>query len=393
MRIQLPPPRSWEEFEGLAFQLWKSIWFDHNAQLHGRHGQPQSGVDIYGRPFAQSHWEGVQCKGKDRLTRKKVTVDELRDEAGRAASFTPQIASFVLATTAPRDAAIQAEAARMTNDEAAKFRVSVWSWDDIEEELNFRDYLLPSLYPYLRAAREATGTTTIGNRLYVYRAQPIERSFSFLSHPEVMRIYPVDMRVDLRNLVFELALNAFEHGLATRVGVTVESDGSLQIADDGNEYDVMARRGDSANVGLLYLSVFIEKYDGTFAASYSRTQDKENLVRLSLVQGAKLGEALSSRIILFDDDALMPSKARFIARTAVIPQGFDVIDLELSSMVFSPSSLHEFLQELLKHIDPAITLRVSCGHQDLIARCVDLWNRGVDREHPEFKGRFIVVSS
>ena len=50
MKQQLNPPANWNDFEDLCHKLWRSIWGDPNTQKHGRRGQAQHGVDIYGKP-------------------------------------------------------------------------------------------------------------------------------------------------------------------------------------------------------------------------------------------------------------------------------------------------------------------------------------------------------
>jgi hypothetical protein len=45
---QIAPPKSWETFEDLCLALFKAVWRDPNAQKHGRRGQAQAGVDVFG---------------------------------------------------------------------------------------------------------------------------------------------------------------------------------------------------------------------------------------------------------------------------------------------------------------------------------------------------------
>src|SRR5680860_537423 len=59
---ELPPPRSWDEFEEIAWDLLSREWNDPNAVRHGRQGQAQQGVDIYGRRQGQGPYIGAQCK-------------------------------------------------------------------------------------------------------------------------------------------------------------------------------------------------------------------------------------------------------------------------------------------------------------------------------------------
>jgi hypothetical protein len=95
------PPNDPTAFESLCLDLWRDIWQDH-AQKNGRRGQPQAGVDVFGR--CQGMWIGVQCKQKDGLRpRSRVTIKELDEEAAAARQFRPPLSTFILATTGPRD--------------------------------------------------------------------------------------------------------------------------------------------------------------------------------------------------------------------------------------------------------------------------------------------------
>ena len=128
----LPKPKNWEDFERQSRELFACVLNDPNTQLHGRSGQKQGGVDVYGNRRAD--WlVGVQCKKK---FEKGVTDKELRAEVEKAKTFTPKISEFLLVTTAPRDQKIQ-ESARLLTEELAKtsrpIRVYVWGWEDIEE--------------------------------------------------------------------------------------------------------------------------------------------------------------------------------------------------------------------------------------------------------------------
>ena len=135
---QISPPLHWQEFENLCADLWTIIWNDPNTQKHGRQGQAQHGVDVYGQHNGTGPWKGVQCKGKDgRYNTNPVTEDELRDEVEKAKFFTPPIKEFILATTAPNDIAIQKIAREITEEHksAGLFSVHVYSWEDILRRL------------------------------------------------------------------------------------------------------------------------------------------------------------------------------------------------------------------------------------------------------------------
>jgi tetratricopeptide (TPR) repeat protein len=113
--------------------LMSAVLADPNTQQHGRQGQPQCGIDVYGyRDRSISRLVGVQCKQK---LNAPVTEKELRAEVRKAKKFRPAISEFILATTASRDQAIQGVARAITSELAATndpFTVTVWGWEDIE---------------------------------------------------------------------------------------------------------------------------------------------------------------------------------------------------------------------------------------------------------------------
>jgi predicted Zn-dependent protease/transcription elongation GreA/GreB family factor len=158
--MQPPPPENWQEFETLCCDLWRRIWNDPNTQKNGRQGQPQHGIDIYGRPNNAKLWAGVQCKGKDNYTDKSLTEAELRKEVENALKFEPRLSEFTIATTGPRDGKIQEVARKITEDHLTKelFSVYVWFWVDIRDRLGDFPDILDKLYPSLSINTEAIKT-------------------------------------------------------------------------------------------------------------------------------------------------------------------------------------------------------------------------------------------
>lgn len=127
---ELPAPKSWQDFENLAFDVYRRLWKTNDAELHGRQGQPQAGVDVYGTDRVEQKYTGVQCKGKDGDLRAAVTATELRDEVAKARTFQPPLDVFILATTAPNDQAIQRIAREISQAHArlGLFEVRVTGW-------------------------------------------------------------------------------------------------------------------------------------------------------------------------------------------------------------------------------------------------------------------------
>lgn len=135
----LPSPRNWQDFERLTFDLYYHLWNSDDIELHGRAGQPQSGVDVYGTDYRSGdgalRFVGIQCKGKDAEYGKPVTEKELREEVAKAITFQPPLDLFILATTAPNDASLQAVARSITVDhrQSGKFAVQVKGWDTLRQ--------------------------------------------------------------------------------------------------------------------------------------------------------------------------------------------------------------------------------------------------------------------
>ncbi|ACL06189.1 Tetratricopeptide domain protein [Desulfatibacillum aliphaticivorans] len=134
---QISPPKDWQAFERLCLDLWKEIWKDPNAQVNGRSGQQQDGVDIYGQIGGDGDYVGVQCKLKDLLAEKSLSEKELRKEVNLAKNFHPKLSQFTIATTCQNDAKIQKIARIITseNKKEGLFSIYVWSWDEIQREL------------------------------------------------------------------------------------------------------------------------------------------------------------------------------------------------------------------------------------------------------------------
>lgn len=146
MSERWPSPTDPIAFESLCADLWGAIW-GRAAHKNGRNGQPQAGVDIYGKHG--DDWIGIQCKQKDQLLRSKLTVTELAQEAAAARHFVPPLRRFIIATTGPSEVAVQKAARNLTDEHSRQglFEVEVWSWSDIWSELNRRPGLLQAVGP------------------------------------------------------------------------------------------------------------------------------------------------------------------------------------------------------------------------------------------------------
>ena len=88
----LPPPRNWQDLERLCFDLYSRMWRTNDAEMNGRQGQPQAGVDVHGTDRHEGgRLVGVQCKGEDQGYGGAVTEKELREEIEKAKTFEPPL--------------------------------------------------------------------------------------------------------------------------------------------------------------------------------------------------------------------------------------------------------------------------------------------------------------
>jgi formylglycine-generating enzyme required for sulfatase activity len=150
--FDLPPPKNWQDFEELCHALWELEWDCPSIQRHGRSGQNQRGVDIFGLPKNGAKIHGIQCKLKSSSVGSIVlTSAELEREVTEAKTFDPPLEHLIVATTAPADTKIQAAARAISDRNAAQglFRVDVLAWPEILARLFKHEALLNRYYPRL----------------------------------------------------------------------------------------------------------------------------------------------------------------------------------------------------------------------------------------------------
>lgn len=134
--LQLPPLDDARRFEQLCLALFQRTLNALNAQLIGRSGQDQHGVDLLARRNGSIHdWVGVQCKVR---TNGVMTKDDVLDDFKSAKTINPRLSELIFATTARRDARMQELARTLTqsNVEQGLFSVSIVFWDDLRDELS-----------------------------------------------------------------------------------------------------------------------------------------------------------------------------------------------------------------------------------------------------------------
>jgi hypothetical protein len=163
----LPPPSNWQDFERLCFDVFRRIWKTNDAEMHGRVGQPQAGVDVYGTDRVEGHFVGVQCKGKDQGYGNPLTAQELQAEVKKAKLFDPPLGVFILATTAPNDTKMQKLARELSRQHKRKglFEVRVVGWTTLRQWVTDYPDIIKKYFPDFApvdiiGAIESDGETT-----------------------------------------------------------------------------------------------------------------------------------------------------------------------------------------------------------------------------------------
>ncbi len=129
--MRIPEPKSWEEFEQIARDALAIRWGNPDLSMHGRPGQAQDGVDIYG----DNHlgFVGVQCKN----TYDGVKEKTINSEISKAEGFPEKLECLYIATTAPRDVGMQKAVRGLSRSRESlnKFSVNIVFWEDLTQDL------------------------------------------------------------------------------------------------------------------------------------------------------------------------------------------------------------------------------------------------------------------
>ncbi|AWQ17385.1 hypothetical protein C1N63_00335 [Pantoea ananatis] len=156
--IRLEPPKSWDEFEDICKSSFSIRWYNPNLSRHGRQGQVQDGVDIYGYD-SFLNFVGIQCKNTVHSIKESIIIDE----CNKAEKFNPSITALYIATTAPRDATIQAFVRKFSEERKLvnKFPVDIVFWDDITQDLTKDVNVVKQYYPDLFGYSKPTAAQLI----------------------------------------------------------------------------------------------------------------------------------------------------------------------------------------------------------------------------------------
>ena len=160
---RIPPPRSWDEFESIVCSAAKNRWGNAEFTRHGRQGQRQDGVDVYGQDD-KGRMVGLQCKN----TLHVLTEATISAEVTKAESFKPALLKLFLVTTADTDKNLQKFVRDLSEkrSKAGSFEVAVLFWPDVCLDLTRDESRLFQHYPHLRNGPVAVQEPSHDQRLY-----------------------------------------------------------------------------------------------------------------------------------------------------------------------------------------------------------------------------------
>lgn len=329
MKIQIPKPDRWQDFEDLCCDLWKSIWGDPNAHLHGRRGQKQNGVDILGRPAFSQNYHAVQCKGKDDNTMSTLEEAEIVKESSDAELIRPPIEEFVIATTANRDTKLQEYCRLLTISDKPPFGVNIWFWDDIATEIQCRPDLLERHYRNFDFIKPS-------NEFVIDRYSSQDKIAAFLSRPIIKDNISRDLLELLYPLIYELVDNSFGHGKAGNCKISF-SNNKLVLRDNGNPFDIHQLIGKEGRGGAREINFVLSELGKDIDVEYEYNEKRENVTSFIFASdvmrrplnesveitldyasfiGRQIGESLAKA-----DYSSVPSYKKNIIINVVVPYG------------------------------------------------------------------------
>lgn len=143
MILNFPPPANWQDFQILTGRMVEQYCVEGTVREHGRQGQRQHGVDVYGEMPGELHL-GVQCK--EMQLGKTLTKELIKAEADQALNFQPKLNTFVVATTLAEDVNIHLAVTELNQSRIYPFKVTYWSWKHYNDRLNRCNQLVEDSY-------------------------------------------------------------------------------------------------------------------------------------------------------------------------------------------------------------------------------------------------------
>lgn len=300
MKVQIPKPKNWEDFEDLCHRLWRSMWGDPNACKNGRPGQAQHGVDVWGKPYYANKYNAVQCKLKNQSIGNALTIETVREEAGNAEYYAEEhgLGDLVVATTSNADSILQQKCRELDQSKSFSFPISIWNWDMIEDELNYRPEVYEEIYGKHIDIDEIS-------ELHIGRLDKDERIYLFFTRSIFNGKLSDSVRLLLCKFFIELNDNSMQHGHSTFVTIKFQNN-EFVYTDDGIEFDILNLKYDGHGGHRTY-SVLENIFQAELELKYCY-EDSKNKLFLKFNDGAMLKEISPIEIVVPSNNSCVFSR-------------------------------------------------------------------------------------
>lgn len=140
--LNIHPPKNWQDFEMLCLKLWGEIWkVPHEIEFNSDNSQGQNGVDIYA-PFDDGRkYNGIQCKNKKLNlidgSPNRILISDIQAEIDKAEFFVPRLNKLIIATSLPKDRAVEEYVRTKSIEyiEKGLFSIQICFWEYIERKI------------------------------------------------------------------------------------------------------------------------------------------------------------------------------------------------------------------------------------------------------------------
>lgn len=368
MLKQLAPPQNWDDFEHMCRDLWAKLLGDTETKMHGRRGQSQNGVDVYGYSVSKE-LIGIQCKGKDNFLGNQITNAELKLEATKALKFKPSINKFILATTAVTDKKVQEFTRVLDKQFSAKNNVSIslWSWPEISEALQNYPELLQKYYPEIFIAPNLTRLDGCIEFKCSLGPDYEKRVASLFEIEDFKELLDKSFILEVRNFITEIASNAYRHGRAKLFRIRIERS-KIEVIDNGKKFDLPHEltiyQSDNVTQGLKYISYFLQKHKTNVESLYEYDDKLKNNI-LTMKFNQPIAEIkINSCLISFRHFGFLGREEAALEGSRLeLPEGCTTYTLHLDSDCFMWSSIYQYINAIVEQIPPGKKVRIFINNE------------------------------
>lgn len=138
MSFRFPQPSNEDAFELFCLRFLRELWRCPTLQQYGKRGERQFGIDLIDEG-GRTPLRGVQCKHHE--PDKTIPPAEIEGEVTQALGSGLPLDEYHLLTTARKTTHAQNAVIHINRDHrvAGRFKVFVWTWADVEEQLSQMD--------------------------------------------------------------------------------------------------------------------------------------------------------------------------------------------------------------------------------------------------------------